>query len=261
MTTSKSCSICGTIAGTCICTGCQSLFCQRHFDDHRRQMTIELERLMHSYHQLGMRTQETIQTERVESALFHEIDQWQNTTMDKVYEVAEHAREQVLQIMRRKKTELIEEIKSIDKEIQIRQSVGDYVEYDLERLKNIINKLQQDLDQFIRRPIKLHINKTQQIDWKNLVYIEHISRNNSTKKSQTTLSGRSQSLARRDQSILPAKSNCLRVSGCDDCIYVPFSGGWNDGGYYRRHDGGYCHCNCHQKDENNKRTLQNRIRR
>ncbi|CAF0722507.1 unnamed protein product [Adineta steineri] len=194
MTTSKRCSICGTIVGTCICTGCQSLFCQRHFDDHRRQMTIELERLMHSYHQLGMRTQETIQTERVESALFHEIDQWQNATMDKVYEVAEHAREQVLQIMRRKKTELIEEIKSIDKEIQIRQS-------------------------------------------------------------------RSQSLVRRDQSILPAKSNCLRVSGCNDCTYVPFSGGWNDGGYYRRHDGGYCHCNCHQKDENNKRTLQNRIRR
>ncbi|CAF0846748.1 unnamed protein product [Adineta steineri] len=196
MTTSKRCSICGTTVGTCICTGCQSLFCQRHFDDHRRQMTIELERLMHSYHQLGMRTQETIQTERVESALFLEIDQWQNTTMDKVYQVAEHAREQVLQIMRHKKTELIEEIKSIDKEIQIRQSIG-----------------------------------------------------------------RSQSLARRDQSILPAKSNCLRVSGCNDCTYVPFSGGWNDGGYYRRHDGGYCHCNCHQKDENNKRTLQNRIRR
>ena len=190
MTTSKRCSTCGTVAATCLCTGCRLLFCSAHFNDHHQQMATQLDHLMENCNHLAMRTKETTQTQRATSSLLSQIDEWQRMTIEKVSQVAENARQQALQLMRRKKIEIIEGVNSIGKEILTRQSVGDFVEYDLERLKKMINKLQQDFNQFVRSPIQLHINRSQQIDWNNLIYLEHRFPDDRTRHFQAPVSGK-----------------------------------------------------------------------
>ena len=158
-------------------------------------MAAQLELLMGNCNQLAMRTKETIQTQRVASSLLSKIDEWQKITIEKVYQVADNVRQQALQLVRRKKTEITEGVESVGKEILTRQSVGDFVEYDLERLKKVINKLQQDLDQLVRYPIELHINRSQQINWNNLIYIEHRYPDNLTRHFQAPVSGKNYSYA------------------------------------------------------------------
>jgi hypothetical protein len=159
-------------------------------------MAAQLEHLMGNCNQLAMRTKETIQTQRAGSYVLAQIDEWQKITIEKVFQVADNARREASQLMRRKKAEIIESVESVGKEILTRQSVGDFVEYDLERLKKVIKKLQQDLDQFVRYPIELHINKNQQIDWNNLIYVEHRYPGKLTKHFQPPISGKNYAHAR-----------------------------------------------------------------
>ena len=172
MSVSKPCSTCRSVGGICTCTGCKLLFCPPHFNDHRQQMSVQLEQIMQNCHQLEIKTKDTIQTQRSGSSVLSEIDKWQRSTIEKVTQVAENARQQVIQLMRRKKTEILEKLDLVGKEIRTRQSANDFVEYDLERLKEAVNKLQKDLDQYIRQPLELHIKGNDQIDWNNLIYIE-----------------------------------------------------------------------------------------
>ncbi|UJR07165.1 hypothetical protein I4U23_011453 [Adineta vaga] len=248
MTTIKRCSTCGTISGTCICTGCQSLFCPQHFNDHRYSMTMQMNHLINDCNQLMTKTKGTNQIQRVESSLLARIDNWQKGMMEKVIQIAENTRQQALQLIYRKKSEIIEGIELIGKEIRLRKDVNDFIEHDIERLNIMINNLQQDLNHFIQQPIELYINNNPQIDWNKLIYVEYNS---------PLLSEQNRSFITKDKVVSPMrKRSCLRATGCDDCIYVANSGGWNDGGYYRRSDtGGYCHCTCHQNEKKNKQIL------
>jgi hypothetical protein len=67
-------------------------------------MTAELEHLIGNCNQLAMRTNETIQTQRNGGSFLSQIDEWQKITIEKVFQVAENARQQALQLIRRKKT-------------------------------------------------------------------------------------------------------------------------------------------------------------
>ena len=48
----------------------------------------------------------------------------------------------------------------------------------------MINNVQLDLDDFIRQPIQLYVNKTPQVDWNKLVSIEYDASNKFNKQSQ-----------------------------------------------------------------------------
>ncbi|CAF1358545.1 unnamed protein product [Adineta ricciae] len=256
MTTMKRCSSCGTISGTCVCTGCQSLFCPQHFHDHRYYMTKQLNQLMGNCNRLVTKTKETNQIQRIENSLLGQIDNWEKSMMEKVMQTADNTRQQILQLINRKKSEIIERIESIGKEILLRKDINDFVEDDLTRLNNMINSVQLDLDDFIRRPIQLYVNKTPQVDWNKLVSIEYGASNNFNKKSQIPILTERNYSSRINNPVVSStkKNNCLYATGCEDCFYVPYSGGWNDGGFYRRSDtGGYCHCTCHQNEKKKNR--------
>ena len=122
-----------------------------------------------------MKTQETIQTQRNGSSLLSQIDEWERTTIEKIVRAADNARQQAIQLMRRKKTEIIEGLNTVNGEIRTRQGADDYFEQDLERLKKAVNKIHNDLDQFIRRPIELTVKKNDQSEWNSLISINHYS--------------------------------------------------------------------------------------
>ena len=92
--------------------------------------------------------------------------------IDKISRAADNARQQAVELMRRKKIDIMKGIESISTEIRTRQSIGDFIEEDVERLQRNMNRLQQDLDQFNRRPIQLRTRKMEEIDWNKVIYIE-----------------------------------------------------------------------------------------
>lgn len=172
MATLKRCSKCASSAGTCTCTGCRQLFCPLHFNDHRKHLSEQMEQVKGNSQQLATKTQETIQTQRTGSSIFSQIDEWQRVNIERITRAADTARQQAVELLRRKKIEIMKGIESVNVEIRTRQGTGDFIEDDIERLRKNLNRLQQDLDQFNRRPVELRTRKNDQIDWNNMIYIE-----------------------------------------------------------------------------------------
>ena len=193
MATLKRCSKCASSAGTCTCTGCKQLFCPLHFNDHRKHLSEQLEHVKGNCSQLATKTQETIQTQRNGSSLFSQIDEWQRVNIEKISRAADTARQQAIELMRRKKIDIMKGIDTINIEIRTRQGTGDFIEDDVERLRRNINRLQQDLDQFNRRPVELRMKKTDQMDWNNLISIERQYGDNFNTTLETPRAGQSMS--------------------------------------------------------------------
>ena len=166
------------------------MFCPSHFNDHRRQLSAQLESIKENCNQVAMKTQETIQTQRNGSSLLSQIDEWERSSIEKVARAADNARQQAIQLMRRKKTEIIEGLNIVNGEIRTRQGADDYFEQDLERLKKAVNQIHTDLDQFIRRPIELNVKRNDQSEWNNLISINHHSIGGGTRNFQEPVIGK-----------------------------------------------------------------------
>lgn len=144
---------------------------------------------MGNCNQLAIKTQETISTQRGGNSLFAPIDEWQRVNTDRISQAADNARQQVVELMRCKKIEIMKGIESVNLEIRTRQGAGDFIEEDLERLRRNISRLQQNLDQFNQRPVQLRLKKVDQIDWNNLIYIEQQSGGNVSRTLETPSTG------------------------------------------------------------------------
>lgn len=152
-------------------------------------MSEQLDHIMGNCNHLTRKTQETILTQRNGSSLFAPIDEWEKVNIDRISRAAEYARQQIVDQMRRKKVDIMKGVESINLEIRTRQGAGDFIEDDLERLRRNISRLQQDLDQFIQRPVPLRLRKLDQSEWNNLIYVDQQSGDNISRTLERPLTG------------------------------------------------------------------------
>ncbi len=162
--------------GTCLCAGCKKYFCMKDFKSHRNTLFNEMDVIVGNYNDLQERINRASQQKDSRSPIFAQIDQWQNNAIGKVKEAAELARQQAKKILNSKRVEITTQFETLSQDLIRLKETGDFVEHDLVRLYQKIQKVNQDLQLMARPPaIELHTEQSDKIVWNQLIYVEEKS--------------------------------------------------------------------------------------
>jgi septal ring factor EnvC (AmiA/AmiB activator) len=186
MATSKRCSTCSK-SGPMYCTGCDKYFSSKCFDTHREELFTEMDRIVDERNRLQDAINNVVPNNDQQNPVIEQINQWQNSIIEKVKHVAEQARQQAIQLLNSKRMKISTEFKTFSQELADLKESKDYVEYDLTRLNQMINEFKEDLRQSTQpTTIKLHTEQTDGINWDTLIYVEEIktSTNNQQRQQQ-----------------------------------------------------------------------------
>ncbi len=172
MATPKNCSKCETGAGVNFCIGCEAYFCEEDYQHHRGKMADELCRLIECGNALQDKINRATQHKYSNSSLLIQIDEWQRVTIEKVEQIAEQARQQVVKLLNSKDMEIKTQFEKFSQELIQLKETENLVERDLERLEQTIYQLNQDLKRLSQTPeIELHTERSNQIVWDSLIYV------------------------------------------------------------------------------------------
>jgi uncharacterized coiled-coil DUF342 family protein len=158
--------------GTFFCVGCQAYFCKKCHQQHRDDLGNQLEGFIGNHNELKYQITKATEEKNLDSPLLAEIEDWKRKTVEKVEKVAEQAKKQVIKLLNSKKTEIKSEFEKFSQKlIQLKEN-EDFIESDLEHLKQTIDQLNQKLKELSKQPeVELCKEQSDQIDWDTLIYI------------------------------------------------------------------------------------------
>jgi hypothetical protein len=159
------CSICQRAGGNCICGGCQTFFCVKHFLEHRQALSTQFDHdVVTSHNEL---LEEIHQSNNFPDDLFSQIDRWEKSTIEKVHNAAEKVRHQLTLLINTDRETLTKKFEDLTKEICRRRKEDDFIENDIEHIRQQINLLQQSFEQLNKNNLVVV-----EIDWDRLIYVE-----------------------------------------------------------------------------------------
>jgi hypothetical protein len=142
-TLKKPCSKCDKGGGIFTCDGCHQSFCRKHSEEHRQELTIQMDSLGQEHDIL----QRDINREANPHPLLSRIDMWERESINKIQQVANQARADLNRLINQKKQELKTTVGRLTNEIQFSRESEDYTELDLKNWINQLNELREDLEQ------------------------------------------------------------------------------------------------------------------
>ena len=168
--------MCQKNAGTCCCPGCNAYFCDDDFGNHRKMLTDELDGIIAERNELAEKFKRVTLLEKRDNSLLSQIDEWQETIIEKVKKVAEQARQQVLNVVNFQQGEVSKQFQTISQELKQLKDTKGAVEQSLTRLKQQINELNEDLDKISQSStIELNTKQSDHIVWDRMIYVEEKS--------------------------------------------------------------------------------------
>ncbi|CAF3855970.1 unnamed protein product [Adineta steineri] len=133
----------------------------------------ELDTLIKDHNNLQDKINQKIQCNNSNNSLFIQIDEWQRTTIEKVKQVAEQARQQVIKLLYSQTLEIKAEFDKFSEELTRLKATKNVVEENLKQLKQTVCQLDQNIQRVsYASDIELHMEKTNEIAWRNLIYAE-----------------------------------------------------------------------------------------
>ncbi|CAF2151684.1 unnamed protein product [Rotaria magnacalcarata] len=176
VTESNVCSMCKHLRKT-FCIGCQKYFCPNHFKEHEQKLSITFDNeIIRSHDEILDGIQRLEQSNSLPSGLIDKIEQWKRATIHKVEKAVEQAQHQLIELINRQRTTIAEELEPITKEIRYRREEENFLETDIDLLKQKINEIQQKLERFLRNdtnnavifniPLLTSINLLANTKWK-----------------------------------------------------------------------------------------------
>ncbi|CAF3886949.1 unnamed protein product [Rotaria sordida] len=171
---SNICSICGNPPAKHFCTGCKKYFCRKDFTEHEQQLSIRFDNeIVRSHDELSDLIQKLEKSNYLPLHVFDQIEQWKQTTINKVKKAAEKVQHELIQLIENQKITIIKQLEPITKEIRSLQGEEDnIIETDIDRLRKKINDMRQKLEEFTQKDTnKSIIVNDDQIDWNRLIYI------------------------------------------------------------------------------------------
>ncbi|CAF1064057.1 unnamed protein product [Adineta ricciae] len=175
MATRNKCSVCTKNAGTSICPGCQAYFCDNDFKDHRGKLINELDGLVIERNLLQEKINKTNMNKAQNNTFLSQIDEWQQTTIEKVKQVADQARKQVLEVMNSELRNITTKLEELTQELKQLTDTKDVLEQDLVKLKEDVNRLNNTVAQLTKpSTITLNVTNSAQIQWNQMIFVEQI---------------------------------------------------------------------------------------
>ncbi|CAF1396863.1 unnamed protein product [Rotaria sordida] len=174
VTESNLCSICNKPSARRFCIGCKKYFCPKDFKEHEQQLSIKFDNeIVRSHDELLEQIQKLEKSNSLSVDLFDQIEQWKNTTINKVKKAAEKAQHELTELINKQRITIIKQLEPITREIRCRREEENFVENDIDELKQKINDIKQKLEQFAQKDTtQTIIVNNDQIDWNRLIYIQ-----------------------------------------------------------------------------------------
>jgi hypothetical protein len=138
----NSCATCGKSAGIFTCRGCTENFCLRHTNEHREFLDQQMNDIIINHNQF----QQTITgqtTEQFRLSLMQQIDQWEQKSIDKIHQVSNDIRQQLLTAVRDRTDNLKENLTQLSQQLDNAHRTGEYFENDLKEWAEKLNEFQQ----------------------------------------------------------------------------------------------------------------------
>jgi hypothetical protein len=148
---------------------------------HHGQLLHQLDVLVEERNDLQEKINNSTQHKDFRSPLLLQIDEWQKLTMERVKQAAEQARRQVIEVVIFERENMKIQFDKLSQELVRLKETEDFAENDLERLKQTMRLLNQNLRNLIQpSTVELHVEQGDKIAWNRLIYVE----NKSTAKQQ-----------------------------------------------------------------------------
>ena len=141
------CVICEKQKETHDCKGCQLHFCINHLLEHRQQLDHELDEIINRRDEFNQNLSETKQEERSHS-IIEQINQWEEKSIDIIKQTANETRQSVKQLLMQHVENVEVDLKKITEQVKVFQQEKDFNEIHLNKLKNQLDLLKQQLNQY-----------------------------------------------------------------------------------------------------------------
>lgn len=156
----------------------------KDFQTHHDVKFPEMDKIVEEYHRL----QKLIDNDQ-NNSLLEQIDQWEKNTVSKIYQVAVQARQDAMELLSSRKVKINNELKNFSQELAQLRASENYAEQDLKRLKQMIAQLEEDFKRSNRTTNRLlHTERSDNIDWKGLIYVGEKQLFNSASQQETVTS-------------------------------------------------------------------------
>ena len=136
------CGKCKTARGIAFCGGCHELFCKRHFDQHRQELSLQMDALGQNYDLF----KRDLSEEPQEHPLVARINSWEQESIEKIQKAAATARNDLRQLLDRIKSDLQSSVVTTVTEIKDFRHDGGYTENELNRWTIELDKFRQEFE-------------------------------------------------------------------------------------------------------------------
>jgi len=139
------CATCGKAAGTFTCRGCAKDFCLRHTNEHRQELSKQMDEGVIPLHdQLRQNLDE--QTKKPSHhPLMKQIDEWEQASTEKIHQAAKDARKQLLNIINKHTDKMKETLECLTQQLKNARDDDHFFETDLKEWIKKLDALKKDL--------------------------------------------------------------------------------------------------------------------
>ncbi|CAF3713126.1 unnamed protein product [Rotaria socialis] len=138
----KPCVKCPKNAGIATCGGCQAWFCTKHFIEHRQGLGEAMERIGQQHDDLH----KNLDANNIGYSLLSQINAWEQTSLNRIQEVAEKARIDLAKYIEEAKTQLTQSLNKIKNELTSSRASDDFTEIELKQWNAQLEKLGRMLE-------------------------------------------------------------------------------------------------------------------
>jgi archaellum component FlaC len=144
-TTKERCSICGKETSTFNCGGCSQHFCRNDLKKHLQKFSENLDKIENEYDQFRQKLNDQ-KDDLKKRPLIQEVDKWETDSINNIKQTAEHCRQRLIDYTNKSIIEIENKLNDIAKNLKEIRQENEFNEIDLNRFKQNLNKLKQELD-------------------------------------------------------------------------------------------------------------------
>ena len=166
---SSTCSSCTDRPSVTSCEGCGQKFCSTCQSNHRNELSLQLDELFNRRNELVVTMNTQIPaTDDTDPPCLVDINRWQDDMIANINRIASRARQSARQMLRAASQDFRSKLDNISHDLSKRQKTSGYVEGDLERIRQQLSQLEDDLKR-VCQPIRIETSNT--INWDSLLVV------------------------------------------------------------------------------------------
>ena len=177
MATTGLCPNCDKQEGIVPCLGCKKVFCVKHFQIHRQNLSVELENVVTRRNTLQEYYCNTLAAALDPTKLdaWNTVDEWEQAMKQQVGKAADQVRQQLDVYAKQSRSQIEQQLNQMTETIQQKMERENFVEEDIEKLSQQIDRMEEGFQHRKYHP-QIEII-SQPIDWDSSVQAKLVLEN------------------------------------------------------------------------------------